>query len=186
MESAYIQKVLDGDTQAFRYFIEKYRNMAYTLAFSIVKDSPVAEEVTQDAFLRAYNSLGKFEGRAKFSTWLYKIVTNEGLKRLRKKGFKYAEDISELNSLEYAEINTSISELTEQEQRFYINKGLEKLLPNDSLVLRLFYLDEQNLNEIMDITGFSKTNIKTILHRARKRLFAVLREELQHEVRSIL
>jgi RNA polymerase sigma-70 factor (ECF subfamily) len=186
MESEYIQKVLNGDTQAYRYFIEKYRNMAYSLAISIVKNVPTAEEVTQDAFLSAYKSLRNFEQKAKFSTWLYKIVTNEALKRLRKKNFKYADDISELNSSEYAEINNSILALTEQEQKHYINLGLERLPPNDSLILRLFYLDERNIKEIIDITGFSKTNIKTILHRARKRLFAILKEELKHEVKSIL
>lgn len=186
MEKDHIQKVLNGDTQAFRYFIEKYRDMAYSLAMSLVKNGPVAEEVTQDAFLKAYKSLGSFEQRSKFSTWLYKIVTNEGLKRLRKKTFKYADDIEELNQIEYTEINHSLKELTAQEQRHYINEGLNKLIPNDSLVLRLFYLDERNLNEIEEITGFSNTNIKTILHRARKRLYVVLKEELQHELKSII
>ncbi|MCG8307835.1 MAG: sigma-70 family RNA polymerase sigma factor [Cytophagales bacterium] len=186
MESELIQKVLEGDANAFRYFIEKYRDMAYTLAMSIVKDAPIAEEVTQDAFLKAYRSLDKFEQRSKFSTWLYKIVTNEGLKHLRKKEFKYAEDITELNNIEYSEINESISGLTEQEQKYYINRSLERLLPNDCLVLRLFYLDERSLKEIREITGFSNTNIKTILHRARKRFYAFLKEDLKHEVKSII
>ena len=186
MDSDHIQKVLEGDTNAFRYFIEKYRNMAYTLAVSIVKDSSTAEEVTQDAFLKAYNSLDKFEQRAKFSTWLYKIVTNEGLKRLRKKEFKYAEDIAELNNVNYSDINHSINNLMEQEQKYYINRSLERLLPNDSLVLRLFYLDERSLSEICEITGFTNTNVKTILHRARKRFYTYLREELKEETKSIL
>lgn len=186
MDSEHIQKVLGGDANAYRYFIEKYRNMAYSLAISIVKDVPIAEEVTQDAFLSAYKSLDKFEQRSKFSTWLYKIVTNEGLKRLRKKEFKYADDVSELNIVKYAEINNSVLSLTEQEQKYYINRGLEKLLPNDSLVLRLFYLDERSLKEIGEITGFSNTNIKTILHRARKRFYTVLKEDLKDEIESIL
>ena len=186
MDSEHIQKVLGGDANAYRYFIEKYRNMAYSLAISIVKDAPIAEEVTQDAFLSAYKSLDKFEQRSKFSTWLYKIVTNEGLKRLRKKEFKYTDDVSELNIAKYAEINNSVLSLTEQEQKYYINRGLEKLLPNDSLVLRLFYLDERSLKEIGEVTGFSNTNIKTILHRARKRFYAVLKEDLKDEIESII
>lgn len=186
MDSEYIQKVLNGDIHSFRYFIEKYRDMAYSLAVSMVKNSLVAEEVTQDAFLKAYDSLGRFEQRSKFSTWLYKIVTNEALKRLRRKEFKYNKEISELNTVDYSEINNSIVELTEQEQKYYINKGLEQLLPNDSLVLKLFYLEEMNLKEIGEITGFSHTNIKTILHRARKRFYVVLKEELKHEIKSLL
>jgi RNA polymerase sigma factor (sigma-70 family) len=186
MDSEYIQKILDGDVDAFRYFIEKYRNMAYTLAISIVKNAAVAEDVTQDAFLKAYKSLGKFEQRSKFSTWLYKIVSNEGLKRIRKKEFKYTNDPDELNDIQYSEINNSVSELTIKEQKYFINKGLEKLLPNDSLMLRLFYLEEKSLIEICEITGLSNTNIKTILHRARKRFYTVLSKELKHEIRSIL
>lgn len=186
MDSEHIQKILDGDANAFRYFIEKYRNMAYSLAISIVKNAAIAEEVTQDAFLKAYKSLDKFEQRSKFSTWLYKIVHNEGLKRIRKKEFKYTDDINELNNIQYSEINHSVSELTLQEQRYYINKGLEKLLPNDSMLLRLFYLEEKSLIEICEITGLSNSNIKTILYRARKRFYSVLKKELKHEMNSIL
>lgn len=186
MDSEYLARVLEGDANAYRYFIEKYRDMAYSLAISIVKNGPVAEEVTQDAFLQAYKSLDKFEQRSKFSTWLYRIVTNEGLKRIRKKELKYAEDIDALNNIQYSEINNSVSELTLQEQKYYINKGLEQLLPNDSLILRLFYLDEKSLKEIVEITGFSNTNIKTILHRARKRFYAALTLELKHEISSLI
>ena len=186
MDSEYIQRVLKGDVNAYRYFIDKYRDMAYSLAISIVKNSSIAEEVTQDAFLKAYQALGQFEHRSKFSTWLYKIVANEGLKRLRKREFKYPVRIDELDNHDYHDINNSITELTEQEQKLYINKALSQLLPNDGIVLRLFYLEELNLKEIAEVTGLSNTNIKTILHRARKRFYLILKEELQNEIKSIL
>jgi RNA polymerase sigma factor (sigma-70 family) len=186
MDSIYIRKVLDGDKHAFRYFIEQYRDMAYSLAISIVKNPPLAEEVTQDAFIKAYKALPKFEQRAKFSTWLYKIVTNEALKKVRKKNLDYSADIEQINDIQHSEINESISELAEQDQKYYINLVLDKMTPNDSLVLRLFYLNENSLKEIMEITGFSETNIKTILHRARKRFYIILKEELQHEIKSIV
>jgi len=99
MDSVYIRKVLEGDAHAYRYFIDKYRDMAYSLAISIVKDSAVAEEVTQDAFIKAYNALANFEQRSKFSTWLYKIVTNEALKKLKKKSLDYTSDISQINDV---------------------------------------------------------------------------------------
>jgi RNA polymerase sigma-70 factor (ECF subfamily) len=186
MDSIYIRKVLDGDANAFRYFIDKYRDMAYSIALSIVKNVPVAEEVTQDAFLKAYKALPGFEHRSRFSTWLYKIVTNEALKKIKKKAFDYSLDVYELNDIEVAEINTSVTQLAEQDQKFYINLVLDKLIPNDSLILRLFYLNENTLKEIMEITGFSETNVKTILHRARKRFYAGLKDELKHELKSIL
>ena len=186
MDSIYIRRVIDGDANAFRYFIDKYRDMAYSIALSIVKNTPVAEEVTQDTFLKAYQALPRFEQRSRFSTWLYKIVTNEALKRIKKKTFDYALDVYEINETEFADVNASITQLTEQDQKYFINMVLNKLIPNDSLVLRLFYLNENTLKEIMEITGFSETNIKTILHRARKRFYAVLKDELKHEIKSIL
>lgn len=186
MDSIYIRKVIDGDANAFRYFIEKYRDMAYSIALSIVKNVPVAEEVTQDAFLKAYKALPGFEQRSRFSTWLYKIVTNEALKKLKKKKLDYALDVDELNDAEFAEINASVTQLREQDQKYYINMVLEKLIPNDCLILRLFYLNENTLLEITEITGFSETNVKTILHRARKRFYAALKDELKHELKSIL
>ncbi len=186
MDSIYIRKVIDGDANAFRYFIEKYRDMAYSIALSIVKNGPEAEEVTQDAFLKAYKALPGFEQRSRFSTWLYKIVTNEALKKIKRKTFDYALDVYEINNTEVAEINTSVTQLAEQDQKYYINLVLDKLIPNDSLVLRLFYLNENTLKEIMEITGFSETNVKTILHRARKRFYTCLKDELKHELKSIL
>ncbi len=186
MDSIYIQKVLDGDGHAFRYFIEQYRDMAYSLAISIVKNAPLAEEVTQDAFIKAYKALPNFEQRSRFSTWLYKIVTNEALKKVKKKSLDYAADIDEVNNVQYSDINESITELNEQDQKYYINLVLEKLSPNDSLILRLFYLNENTLKEIQEITGFSETNIKTILHRSRKRFYIALKEELKHEIKSII
>lgn len=186
MDSEYIRKVLQGDSQAFRYFVDKYRNLAYSLAISVVKNSVVAEEVTQDAFVNAYKSLHQFEGRAKFSTWLYKIVMNEALKRVKRKTMDYCKDIEEIQETEISDLNESIDTLGEEEQRYFINLALDRLSPNDSLVLRLFYLHENNLREIQEITGFTETNIKSILHRARKRMYAALKYELKEEIRNIL
>ena len=70
----YIEKILHGDSNAFAFLIDKYKDMVFTLAIKMVKNREVAEEVAQDAFLKAYKYLPKFKGDAKFSTWLYKIA----------------------------------------------------------------------------------------------------------------
>ena len=186
MDSEYIRRVLHGDSRAFRYFIDKYRNLAYSLALSVVKNSAVAEEVTQDAFVNAYKSLHQFEERARFSTWLYKIVMNEALKRVKRKTLDYSKDIEEIQDADISDLNESIDTLGYEDQQYYINRALDRLGPNDSLVLRLFYLNENNLKEIHEITGLSETNIKSILHRARKRLYSALQLELKEEIRNIL
>ena len=85
MIETYIQKVLSGDKDAFRYIITKYKDMAYSFAISVVKDEFLAQEVLQISFIRAYSKLHTFKGNSKFSTWLYRIVVNESFKILNKR-----------------------------------------------------------------------------------------------------
>ncbi|PQJ73868.1 RNA polymerase sigma factor, partial [Polaribacter gangjinensis] len=66
----YIQKVLQGDANAFAYLIDAYKNMVFTLALKMTKNREEAEEICQDTFIKAYQNLSKFQGDSKFSTWL--------------------------------------------------------------------------------------------------------------------
>ena len=84
-DQIYIDKVLQGDTNAFAYLINKYKDMTYTLAIKIVKNHEDAEEVAQDSFLKAYQKIDSFKGNSKFSTWLYTIVYRTAITKIRKK-----------------------------------------------------------------------------------------------------
>ena len=84
MDKLYIDKVLAGDLYAFNYFLKTYKDMAYSVAISIVKQEHLAEEIVQDAFMICYQSLKNFKGESKFSTWLYRIVVNCAFGTLRK------------------------------------------------------------------------------------------------------
>jgi len=188
MDSEFLIKVLGGDKQAYRYFVNKYGNMAFSIAISIVKNPEEAEEVVQDAFLKAYNALPAFQQRAKFSTWLYKIVVNEGLKKLRKKKIEFApvEMLETYSIVGFEEFNHSLKALKEGEQKRFINLTLGRMAPRDSLIMRLFYLEERDINEVADIMELTVTNVKTLLFRSRKRFYRILEEELKNELRSIL
>lgn len=188
MNSEILTKVLSGDAQAYRYFVDKYGSMAFSIAISIVKNPEEAEEVVQDAFLNAYNALSAFQKRSKFSTWFYKIVVNEGLKKLRKKRIKFApaEEIETGYVTDEYELNQSLSTLKQDEQKQFINLALGKMAPRDSLIMRLFYLEERDIREVADIMGLSKTNVKTLLFRSRKRFYCILKKELKNELKSIL
>ena len=78
-DKIYINKVLEGDRNAFAYLVDKYKTMVYSLALRLVKDREEAEEISQDAFIKAYQSLASFKGKAKFSSWLYRIVYNTAI-----------------------------------------------------------------------------------------------------------
>jgi RNA polymerase sigma factor (sigma-70 family) len=172
MDDIYIRKVLEGEPEAFRYFLKNYKDMAFHVAVSIVKDAYFAEEVVQDAFMKAFKGLKSFNRTSKFKTWFYRIVINEAFQRLRKikrEVVSFMPD-EEIISLEYNPLYAS----TEDEQRFLIGEALNKLPPKESLVLTLFYLEEYSLADIGNITGWSLSNTKVILHRARKNMRPML------------
>lgn len=183
-----IAKVKQGDMVAFNALIDEYKAMAFTLALKLMKNREDAEEVAQDAFVKAYKNIGQFEGKSKFSTWLYTIVYNTALTRLRKKQL----DIQDIDS-HSVEFSSAFSEsgmewrnLQRDERSSYIKQALEQLVVEDQVVITLFYLNENSLAEICEITNWELSNVKVRLHRARKRLLVELEKLLETEVRSLL
>lgn len=154
--------------------------MAYSIAISVVKDEFIAQEVTQDAFVKAFKNIGSFSKKSTFSTWFYRIVTNEALMRLR----KLKKEIIEFTTINYDEVSdeNAILSLKEDEQTYLINEALRKLSPKESLALRLFYLQEESVKEVCEITGWSEANTKIILHRARKNMFIVLTQLMKTDL----
>lgn len=183
-----IAKVKQGDMVAFNALIDEYKGMAFTLALKMMKNREDAEEVAQDAFVKAYKYINQFEGKSKFSTWLYTIVYNTALTRLKRKKL----DIQDIeghvieDSSAYAESGAEWRRLQKDERSSYIQEALELLVSEDQIVITLFYLNENSLAEICEITGWELSNVKVRLHRARKRLLAALEKLLDTEVRSLL
>ena len=83
-DQVYINRILDGDTNAFTVLVDRYKDLVYTLAMRMMKNREEAEEVAQDAFIKTYKSLDKFKGESKFSTWIYRVAYNTCLDRLKK------------------------------------------------------------------------------------------------------
>jgi RNA polymerase sigma-70 factor (ECF subfamily) len=175
MDEIYIQRILDGDHQAFRQLIAKYKDMAYSIAMSVVKDEFYAEEIIQGSFLIVYDKLASFKGASKFCTWFYRIVINESFKLAKRHKTEFV-DFVEIPPEISDEIENTILKLEVDDQKYFINEALKKISAKESLVLRLFYLDENSIEEIAGITGWSSSNIKVVLHRARINLRYVLSE----------
>jgi len=186
-DQLYIDKVLNGDTNAFAYLINKYKNMAYTLAIRVVKSHEDAEEVAQDSFLKAYEKLNTFKGNAKFSTWLYTIVYRNAITKIRKK------QVSTTNIDEFVIENHSdgddfpqMEAIKNEEQQKYVREAVNKLPEKDALLITLFYMNDNSIEEIEEITGLSQSNVKVKLFRARKKLNQTLSDLLKEELKTIL
>ncbi len=173
MDSVYIQKVLNGSTDDFRYFIRKYKDLAFSVAVSVVKNEYEAEEVVQEAFIKAFQNLGSFRGNSEFKTWFYRILINEAFKRFQKLKMEIVLPLNE-NRTDVEDIGDNFRGLDPDEQKLLVAESLGKIPPRESLSLQLFYLEGNSLEEIAGLTGWSESNVKVILHRARKHMLDVV------------
>jgi len=186
-DQIYIEKVLAGDTNAFAYLINKYKNMSYTIAIKIVKSHEDAEEVAQDSFLKAYEKLNTFKGNAKFSTWLYTIVYRNAITKIRKKKVTTTDiDDYVIDNHSEGDDFPQLEALKNEEQQKYVREAIEKLSEKDALLITLFYMNDNSIEEIEQITGLSQSNIKVKLFRARKKLNLELSGLLKEELNTIL
>jgi RNA polymerase sigma factor (sigma-70 family) len=187
MENEYIREILNGNPSRFSYFVSEYKNMAYSIAYRIVNNNEDAEEVVQDSFVRAYKSLHKFRQSSKFSTWFYRIVVNRALSIKSQIKKEITEiDINSIPETQLEEIDNTYRNLTQIERVKFINSALRELQEEDRLLLTLYYLNENSIDEITEITDISSANVKMKLLRARKKLYVVLEKTLKMELKSIL
>lgn len=183
----YIERVLRGDVNAFSYLIEAYKGMVYTIALRLLKNSEDAEELAQDTFVKAFNSLKDFKFESKFSTWLYRITYNGAISKLRKKKIEvYDVENAELPERDVISTYNVVNELTRNEQQKYINQAIENLKDDDAFMITMYYLKENSIEEISVITDLTISNVKVKLHRARKRFYDELKLILKDEVKAIL
>ncbi len=172
----YIEKVIGGDITAFSYLVEKHKRTSYTFALKLLKVPEDAEEVAHDGFVKAYQSLKDFRHESKFTTWLFKIIFNLAVSRLRKKKLEVTSiDDDKFNSYNVAESENLFNSLTSKEQNLMVREAVDRLPDDERAVITLFYLNECSVKEITDITGFSEANVKVKLFRARKRLWEMLK-----------
>jgi len=186
-DQIYIDKVLSGDTNAFAYLINKYKDMTYTLAIKVVKNHEDAEEVAQDSFLKAYEKLDSFKGNSKFSTWLYTIVYRNAITKIRKKKVATSDiDSYVLDNYSEGSEFPQIEAIKNGEQQKYVREAVDRLPEKDALLITLFYMNDNSVEEIEEITGLTQSNIKVKLFRARKKLNSELSLLLKEEVKTIL
>jgi RNA polymerase sigma factor (sigma-70 family) len=185
-EHDYIERVKGGDSTAYAFIIDKYKNMAYTIAYKISGNVEDAEDVAQESFIKAYQQIRQFEGKSKFSTWLYTIVYRTAISKLKENRIEtisISNSINENYSLDFK--MPQLEQLQLEDEQRYVKYAIQKLPKTEGLLISLYYMSENTIKEIHEITGMSLPNIKINLFRARKRLERELRFLIQHEFDSI-
>jgi len=180
-EQNWINECLQGNTEAFRKIVDEYRNFAFTLAVRITKNEEDAEEVTQDAFVKAYTSLAGFKGDSKFSTWFYKIVVNLAMTKVRRR--KPAHQCIDDLQLSIADDNEAARKA---DRTYYVEKAINSLPEDEATIVTLFYMEDQSLNDISAVVNLSLSNTKVKLFRARNKMAEVLKTELKENIYALL
>jgi RNA polymerase sigma factor (sigma-70 family) len=134
-----------------------------------------AEELAQDSFLKAYRSLKSFKLKSSFSTWLYRIVYNTTIShiRIKKKGILSLEDFP-ADTTDFIGINTSEEEAEKEYRNSLVNFALQKINEDERGLISFYYYDEMSTDDISEVTGISKSNIKVKLFRARQKMLEII------------
>ncbi len=170
-----IQRVLQGDQDAFGFLVNKYQKGVHALVWRKIGDFHIAEEITQDAFFRAYQKLGTLKNHNLFAGWLYVIAA-----RLCADWFQKSSppeqslettDMSEVNQVSYSRY-VAENQATEADEtrREVVKKLLQKLPESERTVMTLHYLGEMTIKTISEFLGVSPNTVKSRLSRARNRL----------------
>ena len=170
-----IQQILRGDQDAFSPLVKKYQKGVHTLAWRKIGDFHVAQEITQDAFLKAYQKLGTLKNYNQFPGWLYVIASNLCRDWLRRSRLPMdsldADNTYEVDKVSYSKYLAEKQEADADETRREVVKKLLKKLPeSERTVMMLHYLGEMTIKAISEFLGVSQNTVKSRLSRARNRL----------------
>jgi RNA polymerase sigma-70 factor (ECF subfamily) len=165
-----IESVKRGNSADFSILIDRYKNKAFSLLKRMLKNEFDAEEVLQDCFLKAFNSLSSFKQESKFSTWFYKIVYNTVLTKLLSKKRKIENEMSSVDDHFELEYKSNVNEIDNREMSELLKKLISQLPENHAAVVSMFYLDEMSCEEISEVVNTSVSNVKVMLYRSRNAL----------------
>ena len=181
IEQACIRNVLNGDVNSFELLVNAYEKNVYNLALRTLGNREDAEDVTQEAFLKAYRSLSSYRGDSKFSVWLYRIVSNLCLDLLRAKKRRPTQSLNveneegEEDELDIPDEQFSPEHLLDRKlTRESVQRGLASLPDDARQILLLREIQGLSYEEIGEALGLEPGTVKSRIFRARKKLCAFL------------
>ncbi len=179
-----------GDHEAFRVLVERYQGRAYRLALRVMRDEEQAKDVVQEAFLKAYRSLDRFEGRSSFYTWFYRVVMNLCLDQKRRQPPGRQVEWDEGHALEtpvgtgldavdttHARATGPAGDFERSELRAAVQRAIEQLPDDARRTLLLREVDGLSYSEISKVLGIPKGTVMSRLHHARRRVRVLLEEK---------
>ena len=176
-EAHIIKEILNGKTEQYEYFLDRYGQQVFVLVDRIVSCQEDAEELTQDVFLKAFQQLSSFKAESTFSTWIYRIATNIAISAVRKKRNDVLRlDDSVFANLSDTQVDAELEDESE-EQMERLQQAMNQLEADERALITLYYLEERPLAEVAFILGMTEGNAKVKLHRIRKKLYVLIKNQ---------
>ena len=187
-ESILVDHAKSGDTQSFEELVSRYRDRVYARAFSIMRNEDLAIDLSQNAWIKAWQRLEQFHGDASFVTWLNRIITNLCLDELRRQKRLKTDSIEEIqedtgpveNRMEIQDFDP-IAKLNQQELRERIDNAMDKLSVNHRTVLLLYEYEQLEYKQIADQMDTTIGTVMSRLFYARKKMASLLGEALKKD-----
>ncbi|MEM7548190.1 MAG: sigma-70 family RNA polymerase sigma factor [Bacteroidota bacterium] len=167
-DGSLIDAILSGDESATSILMNRYKDFAFTLSLRILKNREDAEEVVHDSILKALRSLNRFNRNSSFKTWLFRIVHNTSISRLRKN--KMNDTVVDSEMFFEKESFYVEEPISEYDIKTVLAKVLETLKAADRALIELFYFENLDLKEVSEVLSLSEANVKVKLFRIRKKL----------------
>ena len=171
-EVAVLQKCQQGQEDAFRTLVDKYQRRTYWIAYNMLNNYETAREISQEAFIRVYRNIARFDVKKNFYTWLYQIVVNLCIDRMRKLSHGKTVDLDGVGGLADPHLGPQESgQKTELRRR--VHQALLRLPPKYKAVLTLRDIQGFSCEEISEIVDCTNATVRWRLHRARKLFKAI-------------
>ncbi len=169
-DSKWVNQSLRGDKRAFGMLVEQYQSSALSIALKLMRHRQESEDVLQESFIKAYKNLHRFDTTLKFSTWLFRIVTNQCIDRLRAKKTAVKMESAEIDRMEWIIDRNPTPEqyMIQHETKKQTEQLIAALPPSYRAVVILRYERGLAIQEIADILEIPLNTAKTRIHRARE------------------
>ena len=167
-----VGQIVSGQKDLFRLLVQRYERSVYGMGMSFFRNAEDSSDFTQEVFLKVYRNLSRFEGRSRFSTWLYKIAYNTAINEVNRR--KDYQSLAE-GELVDSDGDTPERALLRKAARDAVLVSLVELPERYRVCIDLFFFYDRSYQEIEAITGFPVNTIKSNVHRAKK----ILREKLE-------
>jgi RNA polymerase sigma factor (sigma-70 family) len=180
---ALVNALKTGNTNAFRFLVDKYRNMVWHVVLRMTNRREDAEDLCQEIFIKIFKQIDYFRGYSKLSTWICSIAYNTCVDHLRKRNREVLSDAVSIgeSNLALSDVSPMLNSIDSNSMKQLVHRIIEKMPLQYRTVITLFYLEEFSYREIEEITGMPEGTVKSYLSRGRE----IIRQKMKELIPDI-